>query len=366
MELADMQIEYRNNLSKNFMILNINSTEVNYKTKMIGNNTINGLLRTSNIIIDGGQQFMYEISSLQSLDILFERKKLSSGDLKEIIRCFIEAVNSMEEYLLNANGIILESSMIYMNPENRKVYFTYNPFYDKSMESQLESISRFFIEHIDYSDNDSVKKAYTLSSIVGKKPFEFNSLQVLLEETQEESNDNPTDNETVYKEEIYMEKKQEKLWDKLVGGIFERFKSNLRERELPLVCENKSEYMVEPNNTTDVFANEIGDTVLLNEITPMGLTLKSCRPLHKDISMRGKSMLIGKLENRVDVIVDDPSISRIHAKCENEGKRYYIEDLNTTNGTYLNDKRIVPYKLEEVKDGDLLRLGQVEYMIVIR
>ena len=59
-------------------------------------------------------------------------------------------------------------------------------------------------------------------------------------------------------------------------------------------------------------------------------------------------------------------MSRIHAKCEREGDRFFIEDLNTTNGTYLDNKRMVPYKMEEIFDGSRIRFGQVGYCVVIR
>jgi len=55
------------------------------------------------------------------------------------------------------------------------------------------------------------------------------------------------------------------------------------------------------------------------------------------------------------------SVSRRHAKLERRERRLYlVEDLGTTNGTFLNGKRIAPGEPVEVNAGDLLRFGLVE------
>ncbi len=57
-----------------------------------------------------------------------------------------------------------------------------------------------------------------------------------------------------------------------------------------------------------------------------------------------------------DFVVDDIEVSRNHAKITCYEDIYKIEDLNSTNGTFLNGRRIsIPEKL---KDGDLISLGE--------
>jgi CRP-like cAMP-binding protein len=55
------------------------------------------------------------------------------------------------------------------------------------------------------------------------------------------------------------------------------------------------------------------------------------------------------------------SVSRRHAKLKRRGRRLYVvEDLGTTNGTFVNGERISPGEPVEVSAGDLLRFGLVE------
>jgi pSer/pThr/pTyr-binding forkhead associated (FHA) protein len=52
-------------------------------------------------------------------------------------------------------------------------------------------------------------------------------------------------------------------------------------------------------------------------------------------------------------------LSRHHARLMLRNDQCWIEDLNSVNWTYLNNQRLAPEKPALLKDGDLLRLGNV-------
>ena len=54
------------------------------------------------------------------------------------------------------------------------------------------------------------------------------------------------------------------------------------------------------------------------------------------------------------LVLDLPTISREHARIRREGDTYILEDLQSTNGTFLNDKPVTESPLRE---GDHIRLG---------
>ncbi len=64
---------------------------------------------------------------------------------------------------------------------------------------------------------------------------------------------------------------------------------------------------------------------------------------------------IGRLESN-EISVPDPGISRHHADIHLEDRRFILTDLGTTNGTFLNGKRIAE---AELKDGDRISIGKV-------
>ena len=64
--------------------------------------------------------------------------------------------------------------------------------------------------------------------------------------------------------------------------------------------------------------------------------------------------LIGRSPS-ADLRINDKAISRDHACISFEDGQYLIEDLQTTNGTKVNGKRV---RSGELQDGDTIQLGQ--------
>ena len=69
-----------------------------------------------------------------------------------------------------------------------------------------------------------------------------------------------------------------------------------------------------------------------------------------------------------DIFIDDTVVSSEHAvieKVENpdakEGTDYYLEDLNSTNGTFLNNTRVTRQKLQHE---DVIRVGWASFKFI--
>lgn len=66
-----------------------------------------------------------------------------------------------------------------------------------------------------------------------------------------------------------------------------------------------------------------------------------------------------------DISLDDELVSKKHAALEiistEEGVTFLIQDLNSTNHTFVNDSPIELYKL---KDGDLIRIGMSDFRFI--
>ena len=62
--------------------------------------------------------------------------------------------------------------------------------------------------------------------------------------------------------------------------------------------------------------------------------------------------------NDCDIRINDHSVSRRHARIQPGADGYYAADLQSTNGTFVND---VPASMYKLKDGDYLRVGNCIY-----
>lgn len=61
-----------------------------------------------------------------------------------------------------------------------------------------------------------------------------------------------------------------------------------------------------------------------------------------------------------DLILDAALVSRVHCRLEAGDAAVEVVDLSSTNGTFVNDKRIDKATLQ---DGDRLRVGRVELQL---
>jgi diguanylate cyclase (GGDEF)-like protein len=68
-------------------------------------------------------------------------------------------------------------------------------------------------------------------------------------------------------------------------------------------------------------------------------------------------MVIGR-GNDCEIRINDHSVSRRHARIQPGADGYYAVDLQSTNGTFVND---VPASMCKLKDGDYLRVGNCIY-----
>jgi hypothetical protein len=75
----------------------------------------------------------------------------------------------------------------------------------------------------------------------------------------------------------------------------------------------------------------------------------------KEFLLSGQTVIIGR-ESANDLVLKDPELSRRHARITYQASRYYVEDLGSTNGTFLNDQRIQSQM--PLNHGDVIRFGE--------
>ena len=76
--------------------------------------------------------------------------------------------------------------------------------------------------------------------------------------------------------------------------------------------------------------------------------------LGKKYSLSNESTMLGR-SSKVDIQIDEDAISRNHAVIEHQADGVVIRDLNSTNGTYVNDS---PIRHHQLLDGDQIKIGR--------
>lgn len=63
---------------------------------------------------------------------------------------------------------------------------------------------------------------------------------------------------------------------------------------------------------------------------------------------------------RADFVVDAPLVSRLHCRLTLQQDGLLVEDLESTNGTFVNGERVTKLVM---RTGDALRVGRVEFSV---
>ena len=88
----------------------------------------------------------------------------------------------------------------------------------------------------------------------------------------------------------------------------------------------------------------------------------------KQIKLSGERAVVGRSDHDIGGIQPEvdlsntqgsDTVSRIHAALEHIGSTYTLTDLNSTNSTRVNGKRLEPDKATPINDGDTLYFGKV-------
>ena len=68
---------------------------------------------------------------------------------------------------------------------------------------------------------------------------------------------------------------------------------------------------------------------------------------------------LGRHPDLVDEIVVDQNVSRRHLRIAAVDERFYVEDLNSSNGTFLNEQRLSPFEPARLDYGAKVALGDL-------
>ncbi len=73
-------------------------------------------------------------------------------------------------------------------------------------------------------------------------------------------------------------------------------------------------------------------------------------------TVQGGDLRLGR-SSKCDIVIVQPEVSRAHARLFWQDDGYWVEDLSSTNGTWLNGRRLPPHEPAPLKPGDVIGLG---------
>lgn len=127
-----------------------------------------------------------------------------------------------------------------------------------------------------------------------------------------------------------------------------------------IIKPEESYYQPHPGGT------DSGKTVLLCNVKKGVPYLRSLdAPGEADLVLDRHEMLAGRLIDEVDLVCKNNAVGKVHAKLVYKSGEWYVMDLNSVNGTFVNSQRIKSNEEYCLKKGDNLAFANCEYLVFV-
>lgn len=159
-----MRTEYKRDMNHNYLVIyeDIELDTSSYQVRMLVGNVMPSLLKCQFHGVDGKIVFRYDITSKQSLSVLYDGRLLKEDDLRLIFGSFIHVMEEMAEYLLNPGNIILQPEYVYMDVNRKEIFYCYLPGAEREIREQLQILTEYLLPKIDHSDEKAVMLGYSV------------------------------------------------------------------------------------------------------------------------------------------------------------------------------------------------------------
>ena len=344
--------------------------EDNLDVHILLHNVCRGLVLVERCFVNGKGQFWYDISGRQALDHITKFRMLEYSVVERIILRICEQLEILEWNLLDVNGLRLDPEFIFLSNKDKEVSFIYYPQNNTSVLRELQKLMEYLLTKIDHSEYEQVQGAYEVYEITLQEDFNVQELKDAIlknrikSKKKEEICIEPDDQRIVENETFYMKtseiEERNSLRDRFQVGeklskVYEKIKYILlkkqKQEEVIVVYPQEEEYVEQVVNPTVCLTSVMGE--------PRGVLMYEGLGNYRDFVLEKKTCIIGK-GIHAQLQIERDTVSNLHAKIDYRDG-YYIEDLNSTNGTFINDE-ILNYKESRLLSaGDILRFADVKY-----
>lgn len=93
--------------------------------------------------------------------------------------------------------------------------------------------------------------------------------------------------------------------------------------------------------------------------------LKSSEDLNLKYPLKPGLNIIGTDLRKATIVLQKKTVSRIHAAINISEQEIILQNINATNGTYLNGQQLIDDEERTISEGDILRFGNEEYLVCV-
>ena len=85
--------------------------------------------------------------------------------------------------------------------------------------------------------------------------------------------------------------------------------------------------------------------------------------LNRTVDVTKERFVLGRSKSQADLVLDDANVSRQHAAIERVGDAWFLADLGSTNGCYVDGQRV---SRRQINDGDVIEITTHQVRCTLR
>ena len=364
-----MQSEFRRDTRNQYLVINSlhGEEEKDYRLKMLTGNKIEMFASCSGELVNGKELLYYDVTGKIQLSAYLNTYQADESFFVALFISMAEALERLQEFLLDPDGVLLDPEYMFINADSRKVSFVYYPYSEKKFAENCKLLSEKLLGSIKQDDIKAVKLGYGFykNCVLGKiTPV---SLRDMARENDLRSS--PTANVGNTDVNAFGGKMADNGGRGLnqsnagrIGNYDFLFSAEERENEkkksrgfldkIFKVKEKEGKYEAAANSAVirdrhePFFANS-------GQGEPVKAWLMPDKGFAQDgIMLVKENYLVGKKAAGADIAFESKTVSRAHAKLIWQRSFYCIVDLSSRNGTRVNGVKLESGEKISLKDGD--------------
>ena len=382
--------ELENSGKKNYLVTFMSAEDniIEYEMEMINNNTSCGAINIETMQFNDDIKVMYDITGKECLVDFLKNNSIKKGEFLAILRNISTVVLECKNYFLDENKYFMNLDYIYINPTDLGINLIYLPFEQVFPEEcslkYINIVKRIILEYINFEDvgNDNiVQKILNYLKNDWVSTTEFNNF---LEELGQEnvkafyaaSDAKEEEAKKIAKEVIKGPEKpitiatipvlENSKKKSIITSFFNRFKKkdkgktkgSSRNADTGLI--NSS---LKNSAKREIMTEMSYETILLDSKSAY-LINKKAGTVEK-IHINKDIFKIGRRLGEVDYVTDNKAVGKIHMEFRTVNFKYYIVDLDSKNGTFINGKRLESNKEYIVENKDIIMLANCKFTFQI-
>ncbi|MBO5068952.1 MAG: FHA domain-containing protein [Roseburia sp.] len=393
-----MKIEYVRNMMASHMVIEQKKELEEWESEMISNCQSKGILFAKNQREDEREMLWYDITGRQALEVILESREMDYAMLCHFLMQLYEVAETLEAHLLLSDALLLRPECIFADYGMNQIYFCYYPGNEENLSQAFGNLMEYLLTRLDHQDERAVETAYGIYEKVvtegagllklgewlrapygkerGANEEEQGSLEIEhIDKTSEISGKRELETpgkrelETPEKKELEMPgkrglempgKREQEVWEEESEGVSEQRKNGVFQKIAKKLGdmieslrsggrkkrENEQDepFVFEPEEETEIKTSR--PTVLLTQISkqPEGILRYEGSSGCSDLEIKNTPYVIGS-EETCDGYIPSGTVSRRHARITRVEDIYFIEDLNSSNGTYVGGE-LLNYKVK--------------------